>query len=192
METTEQKELLRVLVTRLYQECGVEVEPLYPKILIRVLPKEQKRGSIWLPDGKQNKPEWEGVVLKVYKPFYQKIYLSEARWVADDPDPEARYVQKVECVLQPGDHILFPHIEFGEVPVWPLDGGVGTYRMIPENIVTSKLEYTRQSVKEWVKKFFYELEEGLPESRYDYSVDHLLSSADVIRKDVVAKAMTGA
>jgi hypothetical protein len=189
METTEQKELLRVLVTMLYKECDCEVEPLYPKILIRVLPKEQKRGSIWLPDGKQNKPNWEGVVLKVYKPWYQKIYLSQAHWVSDDPDPEARYVQKVECVVKPGDHIVFPHIEYGQVPVHPLDDGVGDYRMIPENIILGTLEYDSQSTRDWLLNLIDEVDEENYSS--EELVKKILKNADVIRKDVVALTMSG-
>lgn len=189
METTEQKELLRVLVTKLYQECGVEVEPLYPKMLIRILPREQKRGEIWLPEGsKQNKTTWEGVVLKVYEPFYQKIFLSEAKWVKDDQDPEARYVQKVECAYKSGDHILFPPIEFGQVPVWPLDGGVGDYRMIPENIVVGRLEYTRETTKEWLLELFDD--EELHQNT-DALIEKLLTYTDVIRKDISSKTLSG-
>lgn len=192
METLVQKEKLRELVTKLYQECGSTVEPLYPKILIRVLPKEQKHGDIWLPDGRnQNKPTWEGLVLKVYKPFYQKIYLTDAHWVKDDPDPTVRYTQKVVCVVQPGDHILFPHIEFGQVPVQNLDGGVGEYRMIPEQIVIGKVEYLKEKTEKWVKRFFCELEGGLSESRYEYEVSELLKLADVIRKDVDSVTISG-
>jgi hypothetical protein len=182
VDKPEQKELLRVFVTKLYEECGVDVEPLFPKLLIRVLPKEQKKGSIWLPDGKvQNKPNWEGVVLKVYRPFYQKIYLSDVHWVSDDPEPEVRYTQKVECQYQPGDHILFPHIEYGQVPIYPLDGGVGDYRMIPENIIVGKLQYQSQTVEDWLADELQSYE----------AARELLKNADVIRKDIVPLTTSG-
>lgn len=195
METTEQKELLRILVTRLYEECGIEVSPLYPKVLIRVLPKEQKKGEIWLPEGtKQNKPTWEGIVIKVYEPFFQKIYLSEADWVKDNPDPAVRYMQRVECALKPGDHVLFPHIEYGVVPVWPLDGGVGDYRMIPESIILGKLEYERETTKKWVTELLVskleDWESYRPEDGEDLA-EELLKRADVIRKDGVSLTISG-
>jgi len=184
-----------VLVTKLYQECGVEVETLFPKVLIRVLPKEQKRGEIWLPDGReQNKPTWEGIVLKTYKPFYQKIFLTEARWVKDDPDPEVRYTQKVECQFKPGDHILFPYIAFGEVPVNWLDGGKGDYRAIPEDIILGKLEYTTETVLDSLANFFFENE--MQDGNRDLTKDRIKESGflqryDVIRKDVVAQTISG-
>jgi hypothetical protein len=188
METVEQKEKLREMVTRLYEECEVNVEPLYPKILIRVLPKEQKKGSIWLPDGKaQNKPTWEGIVLKVYKPFYRKIYLTEAFWVVDDPDPEVRYTQKAECAYQPGDHILFPHIEIGEVPVWPLDEGKGDYRMIPESIILGRLDYESESTKDWLVTELLQ-----PSMSVVHQAENVLKQADVIRKDQHSLTMSGA
>lgn len=195
METPEQKEQLGKLVTTLYQECGVFVEPLWPKVLVRVLPREQQKGHIILPDNKQNKPTLEGVVLKTYKPFYQKIFLSEAQWVKDDPDPEARYVQKVECSLVSGDHVLFPHIEYGVVPVWPLDDGRGDYRMIPENIVVGKLEYYREKPLDWLEKLIErcKVTDGRRPAWLDehHLAQHILQNADVVRKDLTSLTMSG-
>src|SRR6266436_3799148 len=95
---TEQQEKLQNLVTEMYQQCGVEVEPLFPKILVRVLPKEQQtKGGIFLPGGKdQSKPAYEGVVLRVYKPFFQKVWLDDIGWRRDNWNQEATYFQKVE------------------------------------------------------------------------------------------------
>jgi hypothetical protein len=187
METVGQKEALRQMVTRLYDECEISVEPLFPKLLIRVLPKYQKRGRIWLPDGiDQNKPTWEAMVLKTYRPFYQKIYLSQAHWVSDDPDPEVRYTQKVESLYQPGDHILFPHIAYGAVPIWPLDEGKGDYRLIPEEIIIGKLEYERQPTLNWLTDVIFET------THFGYdTAQNILKKADVIRKDVEAKTISG-
>lgn len=191
----EQKELLRILISRLYRECGVEVEPMYPKVLVRVLPREQQtKGGIILPEGaKQNKPVLEGVVLKTYKPFFQKIYLADADWVREDPAPEVKYLQKAECCVKPGDHILFPHIEFGIVPVWPLDDGVGDYRMVPEPLIIGTLEYKRQDVKEWLYDLLADNDGGKTEDEWlDNMVEAVLKNADVVRKDVVSLTMSGA
>ena len=49
--------------------------PLFARVLVRVLPREEKLRGIWVPDNKQNKPTWEGVVIKTYKPFY--LWLGE-------------------------------------------------------------------------------------------------------------------
>jgi hypothetical protein len=187
METVGQKEALRQMVTRLYEEQEINVEPLFPKVLIRVLPKYQKLRGLWLPDGiDQNKPTWEGMILKTYKPFYQKIYLSQAHWVADDPDPEVRYTQKVESLFQPGDHILFPKIAFGEVPIWPLDEGKGDYRLIPEDIILGKLEYEEQKTVDWLAIALMEQSMSVV-----HQAEHILKIADVIRKDVHAKTISG-
>jgi hypothetical protein len=200
IETVEQKVRLHQAVHELYERCDVTVEPLFPKILVRVLPREQKIGSIWLPDKKQNKPVWEGVVLKVYKPFYQKIYLSEADWVADDPDPEIRYTQKVECALQPGDHVLFPHIEFGIVPT-PMDEGRGDYRCVPEHVILCTLDYHRETRKEWLTKLLNEaMAHAADRDEPEYAdtkkgpalmAEYIIEHADIVRRDIPPLTISG-
>lgn len=187
METAEQKEELRILVTKLYEECGLYLELLYPKILVRVLPKEQKYHGIILPDGnKQNKPVLEGIVIQTYKSFYQKIYLTQAHWVKDDPDPEARYTQLVECQVKPGDHILFPYIEYGIVPIEPLDHGKGDYRLMPDNLVQAKLDYSSKTLRS-------ELMEMISNSpvNIEAQADFLLEWADFVPKGQVSKTRSG-
>ena len=186
METVEQKVKLGKMVTDLYEQAGVETIPLFPKILLRVLPKEQKVGSIYLPEGsKQNKPTWEGVVIRVYEPFFQKVYLSEVSWVRDDPDPVLRYVQKCESELKPGDHVLFPHIEYGITPI-SLDGGRGDYRCVPEHLIMARVNYRKETTREWLREFIGSSELAVPEL-----VDTLLQNADVIRRDVVSLTISG-
>lgn len=189
MDSGEVREKLRKLVTELYESCGVDVEVMYPKILVRVLPKAQKISRIILPDNqKQNKPVLEGLVLKTWRPFYQKIYLTQANWVKDDPEPNVRYTQKVESSVKPGDHILFPYIEFGIVPVEPLDQGKGDYRLIPEDLVLGKLVYRKQTMR----KFLTELIGEMPlRANPDEIAEGLLEHADVIRKDVESKTISG-
>lgn len=181
METLEQREQLRKLVTELYEQAGVENIPLFPRILIRVLPRNQRVGSIYLPDeGKQNKPTWEGVVIRTYEPFYQKVYLSDVTWVRDDPDPEVRYVQKCESDLKPGDHVLFPHIEYGITPV-NLDGGRGDYRCVPEHLILARVEHKDENVREWLIRLLGNA------AMADYVLEH----ADVVRRDLISQTISG-
>lgn len=195
METVEQKAKLSAVVTELYESAGRETWPLFPKVLVRVLPRTQKVGGIYLPDeGKQNKPAWEGVVIRTYKPFYQKIYLSDARWVKDDPDPEARYVQKVECELKPGDHVMFPFMDYGITPV-DLDGGKGEYRCVPEHLIMAKVEYERENVHKWLENLLlgaFEATEKI--DRQDHRMimaEYILKHADVVRRDLESVTISG-
>lgn len=138
------KDKLQKLVTELYQECGQEICPLFPKVLVRLLPRgTETSGGIILPDESkyQNKPTHEAVVLKVYKPFFRRVWIEDLNWNTEGWDEDAKYMQKVECAVKPGDHILFPFAEFGITPVWPLDEGVGEYRLVPEQHITAVVEY---------------------------------------------------
>jgi hypothetical protein len=189
MDTPKQREELRDMVTKLYQECGMEVQPLYPKILVRVLPREQKLGSVWLPDSKQNKPTWEGIVIKTYKPFMRRVYLEDVDWVADNPEPEVKYSQMVRSDLKPGDHVLFPHIEFGILPVDVLDSGKGDYRLVPEGVMLCTLNYTQKTMLQWLTELIpLSSEDGLA----DEVASEILLNADVIRKDIAPLTTSGA
>ncbi len=186
------KEQLKELVTKLYNECGVDVEPMFPKVLLRVLPREHKAGDIWLPENKQNKPTLEGVVLKTYKPFMQKVWVKDITWRKADwkTDEEASYWQKVESAVQAGDHVLFPHIEYGIVPVWPLDGGLGEYRMVPEDVLTAKLTYPLEHKEDWLAQILWEAND---ESHENIDVaKFILNKADVVRKDLGSLTTSGA
>jgi hypothetical protein len=184
---TDQQEKLQNLVNELHTACGLEVIPLYPKMLVRVLPKESKtKGGILLPGGKdQSKPVYEGIVLRTYKPFFQKVWVEDIAWRKENW-PEATYYQKVECELKPGDHILFPHIEYGITPVWPLDDGVGDYRMVPENVVTCKLEYETETLKQWLGSVIQ-----LSDPLSFEVVNAVLEKADVVRKDLQSLTVSG-
>jgi len=191
MDTADQRLKLAGYVTELYEKCGVNVEPLHPKVLVRVLPREQKVGSLFIPEGRQqNKPTLEGVVLKTWRPFYQKIYLDEVGWVTDEnANKEAVYSQLVKSELEPGDHVLFPHIEYGITPIWNLDEGKGDYRMVPEQHIMGKLEYQDVRKRDWLRQLLEERDGQLSDEELS---DYILKHADIFRRDIVSMTMSGA
>lgn len=198
IETIEHKERLGRYVNELYEKAGIETVPVFPKVLIRVLPREQKVGGIWLPDNnKQNKPTWEGIIIKTYEPRYRKIYLTEADWVKDDPDPEVRYAQKFECEFKPGDHVLFPFIDFGITPV-TIDEGKGDYRCVPEHLILAKLEYQQEKLSVWLTNLLdkatkaeYKSDDSNGPEGSEFIAQYLLKHADIVRRDLVSLTMSG-
>lgn len=198
----EKIERLKELVIKLHEESGVRIEPTYPRILVRQLPKEQKIGSIYLPDHEkhqQNKPAAEGIVLRTYKPLFVPVskvgnmqqeemgnMSAIKRQFVDDDGKLLGYW--LCSTLTPGDHVLYPHIEFGIIPVWPLDDGKGHYKLVPEGIICSRLQYQEESKEDWLGKLLEEeLEiDGLAAARV------ILKNADVIRKDQAPLTLSGA
>ena len=108
----------------LERKVKINFQPMYPGVLIRVLPKEHiSQGGIWLPDAKQqNKPIYEGIVLRTYNPY--RLKLDNGKWVT------------MVAGVDPGDHILFPHWSGEPVP-WlrgasgPTSADDEEYRIIP-------------------------------------------------------------
>jgi co-chaperonin GroES (HSP10) len=185
-------EELRKLVTKLYKEAGVEVEPLYPRVLVRVLPREQEtKSGIWLPDRQQNKPALEGVVLKTYKPFW-KLFEITKREELKKVGYEALEIKKewIEAQVKPGDHVVFPSIEFNITPVMPLDAGVGDYRLIPEEHLIAVLEYKKETTRKWLFKILAD-HGSIRIEEIDEQVDAVLEKAEVIRKDLKSLTVSG-
>jgi hypothetical protein len=192
-------EELKSLVTELYQEHDMTIEPIYPRILVRVLPREQQtKGRIILPEFKQNKPTEEGIVIQVYKPFWQtiskipKAYENdfEIRNKAVELD-EKGYPKKVwnESPVQPGDHVVFPHMAFGIVPVWPLDDGKGNYKMIPEWEILATVKYQQEGTLEYLAGLLDDLlMDGIDEEEM---ASEILNNFDIIRKDVKPVVISG-
>jgi co-chaperonin GroES (HSP10) len=188
---------LRAVVAEEFKNRNVEIEPLFPRVLVRVLPKEQtSRGGIVLPAGSgmsmQNKPTHEGVVLKTYKPFWNRYRRFEEWMITRSPEVLLNEDGKVkaiwqECSVQPGDHVLFPHMDFGITPVWPLDDGKGEFRLVEEGVIKGRVEYKETSTKDWLEEFLKEYDGAT----YPYAVNKLLEKVDVIRKDLVCKTMSG-
>ena len=84
----------------------------FPWCLIYVLPREQRRGLVYLPDGngqkKQNKTILEGIVLRVWK----------------DEEKE----KTVHHHVKVGNHVLFPHWAG-----WPMsENSAAEFRLVKE------------------------------------------------------------
>jgi co-chaperonin GroES (HSP10) len=168
------KEQIRKLVTKLHKESGVCVEPTYPRVLIRVLPKEQVTSSgLYLPDSNQNKTTYEGVVLKTYPKRLHKLEDGSDYW-------------EDSCV-QVGDHVLFPYYE--GIPIMRLDKGVGDYRLIPDTTFIAVLRYDQGTAEEWLRDLFYK--NGCFDDLGIRLINAIISSADVIRRDQVSKTISG-
>jgi co-chaperonin GroES (HSP10) len=204
MLTQQEEYSLRELATKQYLEAGIHVMPLFPKILVRLVPKSfVTKGGIVLPgDREQNKPTHEGVVLETYKPFKQKVRSKMEDWYCTRSeevllDEDGKYIEiQQTCEVQPGDHVLFPYMAPNITPVWPLDEGKGNYRLIEEGHVLGKIEYSRHTDEVWLKALLldaFEKEEaqGNGFRGVDSLVRTILQNADVIRKDYISKTTSG-
>lgn len=111
-------------VLKEYKETGFNVVPLFPSVLIRVLPNPLKTSSglLHLPED-HNKGNhnvlYEGIVIRSYEP---KTTVFQGK--------EIRY----DSGLESGDHVIFPHWS-GE-PVQGLDDE--KYRLVPQRGVRSQ------------------------------------------------------
>lgn len=111
------------------------VVPLYPQIFVRVLPKEARKGLIYLPE-KSSKPVYEALVLRTY--------------VQKKVDGNL-----VTASVKPGDHILFEH--WAGLPIPFLDES--RYRVLREENIHAVIHYeTGMSGEEYLESC------GLPET----------------------------
>lgn len=140
------KKKIALLSAELHREYHTEYAnwfPKFPWVLVHVLPREQRVGSLWVPgDAKhQNKVTLEGVVVKI--------------WKADHLD--------IKTELEIGDHVLFQH--FAGQPF--SNASAEDFRMIKEGFtrvvdseivdnghIFAKVNYSTKEVeKEFWKKF---------------------------------------
>jgi co-chaperonin GroES (HSP10) len=128
-ETLEEKEKrLDELAQEIYHGHQKIIIPVWPWVVVRIMPKEQQFGSILLPE-KQNKLFYEGIVLAVWKPFWR--HYSGSLKFDEEIGSGGRVVNKsilVESAVEIGDRVMFMHFEGQPVP-W-LDEK--NYRMIHE------------------------------------------------------------
>lgn len=187
---------LKALVTKLYLEHETTVHPMFPKVLVRLLPREHKtKAGLWVPDGAQNKPVHEGIVLETYKPFWRSIWkltdidsykVITSHTLLDEQDRIQAIWQ--ECAVKAGDHIIFPYMALGITPVWPLDDGRGDYRLVPEGEIYGTLNYEKKPTKDWLSDLL--IETGNVGFTGDVATA-ILAKADVVRKDLPSLTTSG-
>jgi hypothetical protein len=111
------------LCQKIYEAGERRIQPTWPWVLIRTIPKEQKFGSLVLPDNdgssKQHKPLLEGIVLVTWKPHWGAKTM-KGNVIQEQIWRESEY--------KPGDRLLYPH--FAGLPVNFLDES--KYRLVRE------------------------------------------------------------
>jgi len=112
------------IAQKIYESGERRIEPTWPWVLIRAVPKEQQRAGIWIPEGSgsnaQNKPLLEGIVLATWKPHFSK-------WRKPGEPYKDNLVWR-ESEFEVGDRVLYP--SFAGLPVSFLDEH--HYRLIRE------------------------------------------------------------
>jgi co-chaperonin GroES (HSP10) len=104
LETATQTNLaLQQLTQQLYERGNRQVRPVFPWVLLRVLSKEQKIGSIFCPDVDHNKTTHEGIVVATWLPWTKELGVIEQNGVKKTRSVEMR------SNLELGDHVLFHH-----------------------------------------------------------------------------------
>jgi len=163
--------------------------PIFPNCLVRVLPKELAIKSEYLdliiPDIKtNNKPVYEGVVLRTWKP--KTIF---------DKRGNSRTVYSELAI---GYHVLFPHYAGQPLPGLNED----RYRSIPEGIsprglaifgndvgcIIAKLDYKRPRTMDIFHKIFSDL---CLESVEEGVLDALEDNFDLVVKEKQSRTKSG-
>lgn len=118
---------LAELILEEYESKKVNFQPLYPAVMVRILPKRKITAEgVILTDQANHKVAYEAIVIRTYTP--KKIKVNN-KVILMDSD------------LVPGDHILFPHWSGeGYIPglndihasdLMKLGGEGQDYRLIP-------------------------------------------------------------
>ena len=166
MDQTDLKKALYNAALDLYESYERVIRPLHPWVLVKVLPKVIKIGSLWMPgalpnhnDGKQNTVLYEGLVLATWQPIWKRIRLTPAHkelWETKYHAPVPELISKIEVKseLKPGDHVLFPHYEGLPVP-YLNKGDKDEWRLIREInpadsrcVAHATVEYSNTSIKD--------------------------------------------
>lgn len=165
--------------------------PTHPWVLVRVLPREQWTGILWLPDGKQqNKPVHEGIVLQTWEPFTQYWrQKQDGVWVDCERERKSDFAV--------GDHVCYPWAAGMNASGWD----ERYYRIVPEHvrahrgidhngIIFGKLEYPRVSTEERVSKI---VEEGMKaRNKIGAITDLLRKNFDIIYREQYSRTTSGA
>lgn len=155
-------EEIKANIRVLYEMAGRVITPRYPNVLLYILPKESvsPSGLIMLAEKDQNKPVYEGIIVKTYEPFDRTHEES-------DTTSETGYrdvTEHFDCQLNFGDHVLFRHYEGDPISDFL---PAREFRFIrDENIVgkveqSSLLDHTKQIVREFNRDASYTAEPEL-------------------------------
>jgi len=128
MEVLEER--LHELAQMIYETGERRIQPTWPWVLLRVVPKEQRYGSLYLPDStgasQQNKPLWEGIVLETWPAHWSRVKGTMTGNTFESVGREHEIWR--ESDFKRGDRCLFP--SFAGLPVNFLDEQ--KYRLVRE------------------------------------------------------------
>lgn len=127
------EEQLRKTVLEIYEKSkgARRFTPLYPWLLVRVLPKLQEvAGNLVLPQT-QNKVMYEGIVLATWQAHIRRMWHKPNGLLLDKPSGHGKFVEvEMHSNYSVGDRIIFPHFE-GQ-PYELLTGEDKQYRLVRE------------------------------------------------------------
>jgi co-chaperonin GroES (HSP10) len=121
LNTAAKTTLLRDLALELY-DANRQFKPMPPWVLVHVLPKINKIGTLYVPD-KQNKTIHEAIVLATWASYTDELGIITTPYGIKN----TRTIER-RSKLATGDHVLFPH--WAGLPVSGLDER--TYRIVKE------------------------------------------------------------
>ena len=178
----ENLEQFKEQVAKTFAGLNYGLRPRPPYVLVRVIPKEQSINLgggkvLFLPDvdGKrQQKPTYEGQVLRVYEPYWKQFQRT-----VDAEGNLRKWQVQVKCELKPGDHVVFSHFEGIPVPALCHDWKKGDYRLLRDDCIFGVLEYEQLSTIARIQTVLYHAY-GDYEFEEDRFVTDLLEQADVI------------
>ena len=177
---------------RAYKSFHRRIQPIYPWVLVRVLPKEQQLGKLWMPES-QNKILYEGVVLETWQPFDKLI---DVHYVNDNPLQSVEERMHIESCLNLGDHVIFPHFEGMPVP-YLNEEEKDAYRLIRETNsrdekceIYGKLEY-QEPIEEQIREYFGKYHSAMNWQEADEVIKGLLRDFYVVRKTAEPRTTSG-
>jgi len=101
MSLTQNRDRLQEVIDDIYEDKKkLTLRPMFPYILVRVLPRHRMHGSIYLPQD-NNKVLLEGVVLAAFKPFWRRV----------KPQGREDFLVLEEPEVRRGDIVLFQSFE---------------------------------------------------------------------------------
>lgn len=163
------------LAQKEYMKCTQRFIPMYPWVLVRILPKEQQaKSGLFLPES-QNKVLYEAIVLETWRPRLVNFL--------DEDGHSSERIAKSQLV--PGDHIVFPH--WDGFPAEFLGLHIKTHRFIREVIwdslggVPFKIENDKFPTEKLLLRFLKQYSGDHP----DYVVQQLLEKFNVIPRGQV-------